>query len=484
MWEKPIIMHGKQSMKRTLSAGNLYREEDANSAIDDPIAGTSSTTAGTSTSTGYTVVNSKRRCKRKQPSNQALSQQPPVINDRLHMYDEVINSVANQSESNTDKNFVHPSAGDSQLPFCDVSDRINDIQRLKETVIVLQNQLNFVLSFLGITEVNNLADDHHNVLSLRANNTIVNKQPYPMNDRVHPQLPESVGTDAIIVEADHNQTRPSESYAKVVCKPATLSAPFRDAVVSAVYNEFEEKDRRARNIVVSGVPSSSSDKTFVENLCRNELSTIVEVIKCRRLGQSQPGRLQPVHATLRSPSDAEAVIKLAKNLRQSSDTIVRNSIYINPDMTKAESLAAYQRRCRRRELAARRATNTTHSVGGSVTTQPGTSFAVSQSSTDRYFSTTSVNVAQHSIPVLNTRRLPSQRSSFSADCQATQLIVNTVQDVADADADADVVPLLPEAIPALTAETAGPQPVANNVLMDVAVPSSNRPVNVHYPTTD
>lgn len=304
------------------------------------------------------------------------------------------------------------------------------------------------------------------------------------NDRVHPQLPESVGTDAIIVEADHNQTRPSESYAKVVCKPATLSAPFRDAVVSAVYNEFEEKDRRARNIVVSGVPSSSSDKTFVENLCRNELSTIVEVIKCRRLGQSQPGRLQPVHATLRSPSDAEAVIKLAKNLRQSSDTIVRNSIYINPDMTKAESLAAYQRRCRRRELAARRATNTTHSVGGSVTTQPGTSFAVSQSSTDRYFSTTSVNVAQHSIPVLNTRRLPSQRSSFSADCQATQLIVNTVQDVADADADADVVPLLPEAIPALTAETAGPQPVANNVLMDVAVPSSNRPVNVHYPTTD
>lgn len=234
-------MHGKQSMKRTLSAGNLYREEDANSAIDDPIAGTSSTTAGTSTSTGYTVVNSKRRCKRKQPFNQALSQQPPVINDRLHMYDEVINSVANQSESNTDKNFVHPSAGDSQLPFCDVSDRINDIQRLKETVIVLQNQLNFVLSFLGITEVNNLADDHHNVLSLRANNTIVNKQPDPMNDRVHPQLPESVGTDAIIVEADHNQTRPSESYAKVVCKPATLSAPFRDAVVSACTTSLKRK---------------------------------------------------------------------------------------------------------------------------------------------------------------------------------------------------------------------------------------------------
>jgi len=62
----------------------------------------------------------------------------------------------------------------------------------------------------------------------------------------------------------------SDSYAKVVCKPATLSAPFRDAVVSAVHNGFEEKDRRARN--VSGVPSSSSHKLFIENLCSNELS--------------------------------------------------------------------------------------------------------------------------------------------------------------------------------------------------------------------
>ena len=140
--------------------------------------------------------------------------------------------------------------------------------------------------------------------------------------------------------------------------------------------------------------------SFIENLCRNELSTSIEVIKCRRLGQPQPGRLQPVHATLRSSGDAEAAIRSAKNLRQSKDTIVRNSIYINADMTKAESLAAYQRRCRRRELAARRATNTTRSVGVSVTTEPGTSFAASQPSTDRHFSTTSVNVAQHSIPVV------------------------------------------------------------------------------------
>lgn len=71
MWEKPIIMHGKQSMKRTLSAGNLYREEDANSAIDDPIAGTSSTTAGTSTHWLIlnVVANGNSRLTRRCPNN-------------------------------------------------------------------------------------------------------------------------------------------------------------------------------------------------------------------------------------------------------------------------------------------------------------------------------------------------------------------------------------------------------------------------------
>jgi len=59
------------------------------------------------------------------------------------------------------------------------------LQRLKETVVVLQSQLNFVLSFLGITEINNLADDSRNVLNLGANNTITNKQPNPTNDHVH-----------------------------------------------------------------------------------------------------------------------------------------------------------------------------------------------------------------------------------------------------------------------------------------------------------
>jgi len=169
----------------------------------------------------------------------------------------------------------------------------------------------------------------------------------------------------------------------------------------------------------------------IESLCRKELRLIVEVVKCRRLGQLKPGRQQPVLATLRSADDVESVIKVAKDLRGSDDVTVRNSVYINPDMTKAESLAAYQRRCRRREMATRRATIQTRSAGESVSlTAPvaaehGTSSAVSQPPVVQH----SPAISQHSIPVLNTRYLPSLHSSPVVEYQPSQPSSDTVQNV-------------------------------------------------------
>jgi len=127
----------------------------------------------------------------------------------------------------------------------------------------------------------------------------------------------------------------------------------KNAVISAVYADFEEKDRRARNIVVSGLPTSQSDKTSVENLCNTEFCYVPQIIKCRRLGRPE-GCIQPLLVVLRSVEEADYLIKNAKRLRQSNDSDIRNSVYINPNLTKAEAQNAYQRRCRRRELVALR----------------------------------------------------------------------------------------------------------------------------------
>jgi len=59
---------------------------------------------------------------------------------------------------------------------------------------------------------------------------------------------------------------------------------------------------------------------------------------------------------LETIDEANYLIRNAKSLRQSRDPAVQSSVYVNPDLTKAEALTAYQRRCRRRELVATRAT--------------------------------------------------------------------------------------------------------------------------------
>jgi len=75
--------------------------------------------------------------------------------------------------------------------------------------------------------------------------------------------------------------------------------------------------------VIASVPPSSSDKVYIENLCRNELHLIIEVVKCRPLGQPRPDRYQPILATLRSSGEVEAVvrddIKLYLEIESNSD---------------------------------------------------------------------------------------------------------------------------------------------------------------------
>ena len=54
------------------------------------------------------------------------------------------------------------------------------------------------------------------------------------------------------------------------------------------------------------------------------------------------GCVQPLLVILQSVDDAVFLIKNAR-CRRSTDPVTRNSVDINPDLTKAEALTAYQR---------------------------------------------------------------------------------------------------------------------------------------------
>ena len=68
----------------------------------------------------------------------------------------------------------------------------------------------------------------------------------------------------------------------------------------------------------------------------------------KRLGQVKVNRIQPILVTLRNESIAQHILSSAKILRNSTYDEVREKIFINPDITKAESLALFELREKRR----------------------------------------------------------------------------------------------------------------------------------------
>jgi len=95
------------------------------------------------------------------------------------------------------------------------------------------------------------------------------------------------------------------------------------------------------------------------------------------------------------------LVKNAKMLRHSADPIVRNSVFINADLTKAEALTAYHRRCRRRELATARRSADNDSVSQSQSiTVLNTRLTSADGSSTQSVSTGAVTVLQSSVMII------------------------------------------------------------------------------------
>jgi len=121
----------------------------------------------------------------------------------------------------------------------------------------------------------------------------------------------------------------------------------------AVHSELADKDKRARNVVVSGLAPVDGvpDETLFVSLCEANLTTkpAVQHGKCRRLGRKEPGRIQPLLVTLQSSASVVELVQSAPRLRKSADQVISSSVYINHDMTVAERKLAYERRVKRRQ---------------------------------------------------------------------------------------------------------------------------------------
>ena len=261
----------------------------------------------------FIVVNSKRRKKQKLQKSD-LTQ----VLKQAHPDDVNSGSVADPSSN---------GGNDNQLHATDLKEFTNEISELKGVIKTLQDKLSFVLSFLGITEdmlpVKAMPSSQQSAVTVSESLSVA-------SEIITDGSSESESRSQLYHRSspiDNQTSHPSTSYAIAVRQPASLSLPLKQAVVSAVYADFEEKDRRSRNVVISGLSvSSMPDKTAVINLCQSEFGFTPQVLKCRRLGRSIPARVQPLLVVFQSSSEAENLIRNARLLRHSSDPVIKNSV--------------------------------------------------------------------------------------------------------------------------------------------------------------
>jgi hypothetical protein len=219
-----------------------------------------------------------------------------------------------------------------------------EVQRQRELISKLQQQLCFVLTVLGVTEQE--IQPTVNAGSQQSNSNSVGK-----TSSAEQLTNQPLWTDVVA------NTQHSHSYQQQ--KPPQHVTSFQQSIIAAVYADQSERKRRESSLIVSGLRESQtqSDKVLFTNLCRDEFDVQVDVVSTKRLGRLQPSKVRPLLIFTSKADEAQHLIAAAKQLRKSLNPDVRTSVYFNRNMTKAEAEAAYRARVQRRQATLHRTNN-------------------------------------------------------------------------------------------------------------------------------
>ena len=90
--------------------------------------------------------------------------------------------------------------------------------------------------------------------------------------------------------------------------------------------------------------SEKDDKTLFTDVCSRFLNMDPILVRSTRLAKASQsfGRTRMLLATLSTESQADDIVRSAKLLRDADDLSVRTTVFINRDITKKESNAAFK----------------------------------------------------------------------------------------------------------------------------------------------
>jgi hypothetical protein len=132
-----------------------------------------------------------------------------------------------------------------------------------------------------------------------------------------------------------------------------------NVMLAKVHTELNDKQRRVRNVVVRGLEQVDGvdDLSVFVNFCERNLPIKPAIDRCRRVGKTLPGKVQPLLVVLKNENAVTEILNCAPQLRKSTDEAAK-SVFINRDLTAAQALAAYQLRAARRSQKQQTTTTT------------------------------------------------------------------------------------------------------------------------------
>ena len=132
----------------------------------------------------------------------------------------------------------------------------------------------------------------------------------------------------------------------------TISKPLdTETVLRSVCSEMRDKERRRRNVIVSGLEPDEqyNDATMFGNICDAyldiDISTEISLALTRRLPSTKS--IKPLLVVFKKEETAVEVLRRARSLRDANSPRVE-SVYINADLTPTETKLAFEERVRRR----------------------------------------------------------------------------------------------------------------------------------------
>ena len=238
---------------------------------------------------------------------------------------------------------------------CDVA----AVQIISKVNTLLTDNLSLKKEVKSLTKKLNSLQDGNNTLLQECEQKVANKFEQEVNNikeevktGILNEIGEARGEDGEVTVIDEENPNP---WGFVAARRRNGPQPDLRKIISEEVKERKALDLIKNNLVMAGVhekESAAEDLQAAKDIILQELdieAEIEEVIRCGKKPERN-GKPRTLKLIMKTQVNRKSILQNAKKLRLSDDDHIKNNVYINPDMTTAQQLAAKNLRDQRNKM--------------------------------------------------------------------------------------------------------------------------------------